>query len=161
MTHPHTAPPAAGHKPLSRADAERLCAEIGGILDRLVPLVAEETRLVRGAKIVAAGGLQEAKAELSRLYAMALEALRANAAAISRHVPVLVDQLRRRHEAFQAELQVNMAVLATARSVSETLVRGVAEEVASRAAPKTYGATGLMSGLSRTATRPIAISRSL
>jgi hypothetical protein len=145
----------------TKADAELLCADIGGILDRLLPLVAEETRLVRAAKIVAATALQEAKAELSASYANALEALRSNAAAVSRFVPVLVDQLRRRHEGFQAELQVNMAVLATARSVSETLVRGVAEEVAARNAPKTYGASGMISGLARSASRPIAVSRTL
>jgi hypothetical protein len=146
---------------MTRADAELLCADIGGILDRLVPLVSEETRLVRAAKVTAAIALQETKAELSRLYAIALEALRSNASAVSRYVPVLVDQLRRRHEAFQAELQVNMAVLATARSVSETLVRGVADEVAARNAPKTYGASGAMTGIARSAGRPISVSRSL
>jgi hypothetical protein len=146
---------------MTRADAELLCADIGGILDRLVPLVAEETRLVRAAKVTAAMGLQETKAELSRFYAVSLGALRSNAAAVSRFVPVLVDQLRRRHDVFQSELQVNMAVLATARSVSETLVRGVADEVAARNAPKTYGSSGAMSGISRSAGRPIAVSRTL
>jgi hypothetical protein len=146
---------------MTRADAELLCADIGGILDRLVPLVSEETRLVRTAKVTAAMGLQETKAELSRLYAIALGALRGNAAAVSRFAPVLVEQLRRRHDAFQSELQVNMAVLATARSVSETLVRGVADEVAARNVPKTYGASGAMSGVSRSAGRPIAVSRTL
>jgi hypothetical protein len=145
----------------TRSEAEILCAEIGGMLDRLVALVHEETRLVRASKLVAATGLQETKAELARHYALALETLRNNAATVGRHAPVLVDQLRRRHEAFQSELQVNMAVLATARSVSETLVRGVAEEVASRNVPKTYGSAGVMTGLSRSAARPVAVSRSL
>ena len=145
----------------SRAEAEMICVDIGGILDRLVAVVGEETRLVRAAKVVAATQLQEIKAELARQYVVALEVLRANAAIVGRHAPVLIDQLRRRHEQFQSELQVNMAVLATARSVSETLVRGVAEEVASRNAPKTYGAAGVITGATRSAARPIAISRSL
>ena len=161
MSKTNEALPLIARHVLTRADAELLCAEIGGILDRLVPLVSEETRLVRSAKLMAATQLQEAKADLSRHYAVALEALRGNASAISRFVPVLIDQLRRRHETFQTELQVNMAVLATARSVSETLVRGVADEVASRNAPKTYGASGIMTGQARTSARPIALSRSL
>jgi len=144
----------------SRPEAELLCVDIGGILDRLVAIVGEETRLIRSAKVVASTQLHDAKAELSRQYVIALEVLRANAAIVSRHAPVLVDQLRRRHEQFQSELQVNMAVLATARSVSETLVRGVAEEVAQRNMPKTYGAAGLMTGTARSAARPIAVSRS-
>ena len=145
----------------SRAEAELVCVDIGGILDRLVAVVGEETRLIRAAKVVAATQLQEIKAELSKQYVIALEVLRANAAIVGRHAPVLVDQLRRRHEQFQTELQVNMAVLATARSVSETLVRGVAEEVSSRNMPKTYGAAGVITGTSRSASRPIAVSRSL
>jgi hypothetical protein len=145
----------------TRAEAELVCVDIGGILDRLVAVVGEETRLIRAAKVVAASPLQEIKLELSRQYAMALEVLRANAATVGRHAPVLVDQLRRRHEQFQSDLQVNMAVLATARSVSETLVRGVADEVASRNAPKTYGAAGAISGTARSASRPIAISRTM
>jgi hypothetical protein len=145
----------------NRADAETLCAEIGGILDRLVPVIAEETRLVRAAQVRAATDLHDTKAELSRQYALALETLRGNAAIIGRYAPVLVEQLRRRHDQFRSELQVNMAVLATARSVSETLVRGVAEEVANRNSARTYGAAGALSGTARTAARPIAVSRSL
>ncbi|MDQ0473072.1 hypothetical protein [Labrys wisconsinensis] len=144
-----------------RADAERLCAEIGGILDRLAPIVAEETRLVRAAQLRAATDLHDSKAELSRQYALALETLRSHAAIVGRYAPVLVEQLRRRHEAFRSELQVNMAVLATARSVSETLVRGVAEEVATRNSARTYGAAGAISATTRNAARPIAVSRSL
>lgn len=145
----------------TRRDAETLCADIGGILDRLVALVGEETRLVRAADIVAATRLQETKADLARHYVIALEALRGNAATIGRLTPVMVDQLRRRHESFQSDLQVNMAVLATARTVSETLVRGVAEEVCAQNAPKTYGAGGVITGLARDASSPIAVSRSL
>jgi len=145
----------------SKAEAELVCVDIGGILDRLVAVVGEETRLIRTAKVVAATQLHEIKLELARQYAMALDVLRANAAIVGRYAPVLVDQLRRRHEQFQSDLQLNMAVLATARSVSETLVRGVADEVASRNAPKTYGAAGVISGTARSASRPIAVSRTL
>jgi hypothetical protein len=161
MTAQHAILPLTARRVLTRADAELLCADIGGILDRLAPLVAEETRLIRASKVFAATALQETKAELARQYAVALDAFRTNAAAVSRFVPVLVDQLRRRHEQFQSEVQVNMAVLATARSVSETLVRGVAEEVAIRNAPTTYGSAGRVSGIARSAAKPIAVSRSL
>jgi hypothetical protein len=161
MSHAEAVLPLTTRRIETRSDAETLCAEIGGLLDRLVALIGEETRLVRAAKVLAATALQEMKADLARQYAIALETLRCNAATVGRFAPVLVDQLRRRHEAFQSDLQVNMAVLATARSVSETLVRGVAEEVASRNAPKTYGAAGVITGLSRSAARPVSVSRSL
>lgn len=145
----------------TREGAERLVAEIGGILERLSGLIAEETRLLRRAKLVDASALQPDKAELSNAYVAALERLRANATMVGRHAPVAVDQLRRRHEAFQAELQVNMAVLATARSVTEGLVRGVGEEMAARSRPRTYGASGTLSVPPTGATQPISVSRQL
>ena len=143
----------------TKAEAETLIVDIGGILERLEAVVGEETRLVRDAKVAAASALHETKAQLSGVYAAALETLHANATTVGRVAPVLLEQLRRRHEAFQGELQVNMAVLATARSVSETLVRGVADNLAERQTPKTYGARGRMAGTPRGIDRPIAVSR--
>ncbi|MFN8829880.1 MAG: hypothetical protein ACK50Q_00645 [Labrys sp. (in: a-proteobacteria)] len=145
----------------TKAQAETLIADIGSVLERLAAVINEETRLIRAAKVVAATQLEEQKADLSRRYVAALTTLRANAAVVGRYVPVGVDQLRRRHDAFQAELQINMAVLSTARSVSESLVRGVAEDVAARNTPKVYGAYGNLAAPSRNAARPIAVSRSL
>ncbi len=145
----------------TRSEAETLVAEIGGVLERLSAVIGEETKLVRAAKIVAATELEEKKADLSRKYVAALERLRANAAVVGRYAPVGIDQLRRRHDAFQAELQVNMAVLATARSVSESLVRGVADDMAARNSPKVYGAYGSLAAPSKSAARPINVSRSL
>ncbi|MFY8154853.1 MAG: hypothetical protein ACOVOI_22480, partial [Hyphomicrobiales bacterium] len=95
----------------TKAQAETLIADIGSVLERLAAVINEETRLIRAAKVVAATQLEEQKADLSRRYVAALTTLRANAAVVGRYVPVGVDQLRRRHDAFQAELQINMAVL--------------------------------------------------
>jgi hypothetical protein len=145
----------------TQAQAETLVAEIGGVLERLSALITEETRLMRSAQVVAATELETKKAELSRRYVSALETLRANAGVVGRYVPVGIDQLRRRHDAFQADLQVNMAVLATARSVAESLVRGVAEDVAARNTPKVYGAYGSLASTPRSSSRPIVVSRTL
>ena len=143
------------------AEAETFVAEVGGVLERLSAIIGEETRLVRAAKVLAATELEPQKAELSREYVLALEILRANAMIVGRYAPVGIDQLRRRNEAFQRELQVNMAVLSTVKSVSETLVRGVAEDVATKNTPKTYGSYGRMAAPHRTAAAPVSLSRSL
>jgi len=52
-------------------------------------------------------------------------------------------------------------VLATAHAVSEDLIRGVSGELARRAAPQTYGATGRPTAPSKSAIQPLAVSRSL
>lgn len=145
----------------NRAEAEDLVAEIGGLLEKLANVIGEETRLVRSAKIVAATALADTKSELARRYAAALERLKANAGLVSRFAPVSVDQLRRRNAAFQADLQVNMAVLATIRSVSEGLVRNVAMDVAQKSAPRTYGKSGNMAMVPRSSATPVSLSRVL
>lgn len=145
----------------TRSDAERLVAEIGGLLDRLLGVIQEETRLIRHAKLTQASRLEPDKAALSGDYARALERLRLNSPMINRLAPVPVEQLRQRHQAFQSELQVNMAVLSTARSVAEGLVRGVAHEVQASNTPRVYGAAGVMAGMARSANRPLTVSRSL
>ena len=43
--------------------------------------------------------------------------------------------MRERHTAFQALLQTNMTVLATAHAVSEGIIRGVSGELARKRAP--------------------------
>jgi hypothetical protein len=52
-------------------------------------------------------------------------------------------------------------VLATAHAVAEGIVRGVANEIARKTAPSTYGASGRAIAPSKTSYQPIAVSRSL
>jgi hypothetical protein len=52
-------------------------------------------------------------------------------------------------------------VLATAHAVSEGIVRGVSDELARKAAPQTYGSSGRANAPGKSATAPLAVSRSL
>ena len=61
---------------------------------------------------------------------------------IAQSLPEALERLRPRHEAFQALLQTNLTVLATAHAVSEGIIRGVSGELARKQAPSTYGASG-------------------
>ena len=61
---------------------------------------------------------------------------------IARSLPGAYAALRERHGAFQALLQTNMTVLATAHAVSEGIIRGVSGELARKRAPSTYGPSG-------------------
>ncbi len=69
--------------------------------------------------------------------------------------------MRERHAAFQALLQTNMTVLATAHAVSEGIIRGVSGELARRQTPSTYGAGGRANAPGPKAAQPLAVSRSL
>ena len=76
-------------------------------------------------------------------------------------MPEALETLRKRHATFQALLQKNLTVLATAHAVSEGIIRGVSSEMTRKQAPSTYGASGRANAPSPKASQPIAVSKSL
>lgn len=146
---------------VSIGEAERTIANLNKIMDRLVETVEEETARVRAGRLRDAVELEPAKAELARAYAAETERIRSAKDVIARSLPEALDHLRQRHDAFQTLLQKNLTVLATAHAVSEGIIRGVSGELARKAAPSTYGASGRANVPSSKASQPMAISRSL
>ncbi len=145
----------------SAGEAERVIANLNTIMDRLVETVEEETARVRAGRLADAAELAEGKAELGRRYAAESERVQAARELIARSLPDALDALRKRHTTFQALLQTNLTVLATAHAVSEGIIRGVSGELARKRAPSTYGATGRANTPSAKASQPLAISRTL
>lgn len=145
----------------SVGEAEKAIADLGGIMDALLTTVEEETTLVRAGKLSQAERLAAAKSELAGNYLAATERLKASRQFLSRSLPELLADLRRRHDAFHALLQINLTVLATAHAVSEGIVRGVSEEINRTQVPQTYGATGRAAKARPKNRQPMAISRSL
>lgn len=126
---------------MDRAAAQAFCVELAETIDALIEVLEEETKLVRAARLSEAAGLAEQKATLSQRYSKAHGVIQASGQEIGRRAPVEIDHLRRRHRDLETSLSTNLAVLATARTVSETLIRGVAAAVSPNAArPATYNA---------------------
>jgi hypothetical protein len=145
----------------SVGEAERVIANLNTIMDRLMETVEEETVRVRAGRLADAAELAEGKADLGRRYAVESDRVQAAGDLIARSLPDALDALRKRHVAFQALLQVNLTVLATAHAVSEGIIRGVSGELARKRVPSTYGATGRVNAPSAKASQPLAISRTL
>ena len=143
------------------AEAENLVRHLLAAMDALVATVEQETRLVRAGKLKEATALEANKTELGRLYAADTALVKANLPVLKAQVPALLDSLRKQHDTFNALLQINLTVLATAHAVAEGIVRGVSGELAKKAAPSTYGASGQTNAPGRTAYQPIAVSRKL
>jgi hypothetical protein len=145
----------------SVAEAELAIGQLNTIMDRLEELVAEETARVRAGHLRRAVELDESKAELARGFAKESERLRAARPYLAQTLPRMLEDLRRRHEAFRAQLKLNLTVLATAHAVSEGIIRGVSGELARKQAPSTYGASGRANAPGPRASQPIAISKTL
>jgi hypothetical protein len=145
----------------SVSEAERAIANLENIMDRLVDTVEEETARVRAGRLREAVELDEAKVELARAYGAETGRVKAAKDIIAKSLPEALDRLRRRHDAFQALLQTNLTVLATAHAVSEGIIRGVSGELARKQAPSTYGASGRANAPSNKTSQPLAVSRRL
>lgn len=142
-------------------DAAALVAHLTAVMDSIIGVVEQETELVRAGRLVEAAQLEPAKTALARQYIADTCCVKAIRASIAATAPDLLDKLRRRHDEFQALLQINLTVLATAHAVSEGIMRGVADELARKAAPQTYGASGRPTAPGPSAAQPLAICRTL
>ena len=145
----------------SPAESERLVRHMLDVMDALLATVEEETQLVRAGKLAEAAKLEPAKSDLSRMYIEDTARIRAGQSYLTRTTPELVEELRKRHDLFRALLQINLTVLATAHAVSEGIMRGVSGELARKASPQTYGASGRTNAPPRSAGQPLAVSRML
>jgi hypothetical protein len=144
----------------SPAEAQDLAAHFIQVMDDLVDVVEEETRLVRSGKARAAAALAQRKSELSQRYLTDATRVRAGRGYLRRHLPELLSNLQERHERFRALLQINLTVLATAHAVAEGLVRGVSGGLARKSSPQTYTSNGRNAAPPNTVP-PMAVSRQL
>ena len=145
----------------STAEAELLIQHLHDVMDALLETVEEETRLVRAGKLRDATALEPTKAELSHLYTVDTIRIKASQPYVAKVATQALSALRERHNMFQAILQMNLTVLATAHAVSEGIMRGAANELARKAQPAGYGATGRAATPPKGVAQPLTISRSL
>lgn len=135
--------------------------ELVAAIDGLAQIVERETALVRGGQVAAAAKLESQKSELAQRFHAGATRLREALPQMAGEAAAPLALLRRRHEEFRALLQTNMTVLATAHAVSESIMRGVSDELARKAAPSTYGASGRANAPGANAAQPLAVSRVL
>ncbi len=157
-----TAQHASSSAPVTSSnEAEGLIAHLVAVMDTMLDLVEEETKLVRAGKLSAAARLVPSKSELSQLYFADTQRLKASQRYLTQTAPHLLAAMRKRHDDFQAVLQMNLTVLATAHAVSEGIMRGVSDEFARRSEPSTYGASGRSTAPHPRHAPPLALSRML
>jgi hypothetical protein len=135
-------------------------AELSLVMDAIVHILEQETALVRSGRLTEAAKLETSKSDLANRYYAGASRVREMLAQLS-STPDALAALQRRHDEFRALLQINLTVLATAHAVSEGIMRGVSDELARKAAPSTYGATGRANAPGASASQPLAVSRVL
>jgi hypothetical protein len=149
------------HPVASAADGETLIKHLLEVMEALLGTVEEETGLIRAGKLAEAAKLEPAKSELSKMYIADTARIKASQVYLDRVRPAMAKELRQRHDLFRAVLQMNLTVLATAHAVSESIMRGVSAELARKATPQTYDASGSAMAPSAGAMQPLTLSRVL
>jgi hypothetical protein len=145
----------------SPAEGEALIKHLLQVMEALLGAVEDETALVRAGKLVEASKIEAAKTELSNMYLADAARIKASQVYLDRVTPVMASALRQRHDLFHAVLQMNLTVLATAHAVSESIMRGVSAELARKATPQGYGASGRAAVPGAATMQPLTLSRVL
>jgi hypothetical protein len=160
-THSPAAEPQPARPITSQSEAQELFQHLANVMDRLLGIVEQETALVRAGKLAEAAELKESKLEFSQMYIADTARIKASQPHLERVASSMVADLRKRHELFRALLQVNLTVLATAHAVSESIMRNVSHELARKATPQGYGASGQSAAPSAASHQPLTVSRVL
>ena len=149
-------------RPTSPQEAGQFCDALSGTMEALLSVIEMETDLVRAGKLREAGELQADKARLIHEYTKGMMTAKDHAIALGNLAPSATQSLRRQHSEFQPVLRINLAVLATAREVTNDIVSSVAKAVGAKnaTAPTTYGRTGSSPSGPGTA-QGIAVNQSL
>ncbi|WP_336486515.1 hypothetical protein [Methylobacterium nigriterrae] len=146
-----------------RAGAEALVAEVMATMQALAEILAEESGHVRAGRLREGLAQSGRKSALAAAYMLGLETAKANAIALARFAPQGVETLKAAHRRFMAEVETNQMVLATARTVSEGLIKSLADEIGRARTPTIYGAPSVSPSPYGRGARsgPLVLSRSL
>ena len=144
----------------NQAEAQQVIGHLSDVMDALIGVIEEETKLVRAGRLSEVPRLRAEKTNLARLYLADTARLQASHAFIAKAMPAVLRVLRERHNTFRNMLQINLTVLATAHAVSEGILRGVNAEVQRRNVPNTYTAAGQRAAPGPRHITQLAVSRS-
>src|SRR3954451_24727871 len=125
-----------------RAEAEELVMGVLATMGDLEALLETETAHVRVGRLREGLSQETRKSQLAASYMRGLETIKANAVALARFAPESLERLKTAHRAFGEAVGTNQVVLATARAVSEALVKGIAEEMNRHVRPQGYAPAG-------------------
>jgi hypothetical protein len=159
MTTSHPTPDPLPPAVTDVSEAQAVISHLTDVMDALLGVVDEETTLVRAGRLREAAKLEPTKSELARLYVTDAARLKISKHYLAQSAPGVLRALRERHQAFHALLQMNLTVLATAHAVFEGIMRGLSQEVARKASPQTYGASGRANAPKPQMRLPLTVSR--
>ena len=148
-------------KAIDTLPATDLCGIALSTLDRLVTILNQETVLLRTGRLREAGELTAEKTRLAQDYMGFARSVQRELPRLRVEAPAMVEAMKVRHEQFATQMAENLRVIATARAVTEDLLTDVANVMSAQQRPKTYGASGTLSGQPPVPATGVSINRAL
>lgn len=146
---------------LDELDPFELCARTETVLGALVEIMNAETTLLRAGHHRQATMLTAEKTQLAQDYVGLARSIQRRLPQLKELVPGEVDRLRRGHDSLATQMAENLRVIATVRTVTETLLSDVAAAVGAQNRTRTYGANGVVTKSPAASARGIAVNRAL
>lgn len=153
--------PASRPRIASPGEGRALVEQVMEQLSALAHVVGEETALMKDGRMGEALARESRKSDLAGRYMAGLEHVKANAVALARFVPDEVKRLKGAHAEFLEMIETNQAVLATARSISESIMRELATSATPAMRTTTYAPGPANVQPLRPAAGPLMVSRTL
>ena len=124
---------------VDKAGADALIAHIMETMQSLEAILVEEGSHVRAGRLRQGLSDTERKTALGASYMQGLEVAKANAIALARFAPDSIEGLKSAHQRFAQVVETSQIVLATACTVSESLVKSLAEDMSRSRTTTVYG----------------------
>ena len=142
-------------------DAATLCRSTRAALESLANIMNQETVLLRTGHYEKAADLSTQKAQIAQEYVSLARVVQHQSARLFDESPADLRILQAEHEKLATQMAENLRVLATARTVSQSVLNDVASAVGQTQSPQTYAASGQMSSRSQTKASGLSLNKSL
>lgn len=145
----------------SREEAINLSNALEKTLAELSVVLTLETQFAKAGKLRDAINLQPDKARLTNEFIQVTERFRANVAFYKQELPQTIEKVRKLHEKFHVEVARNMAALATAKALAESLISEVVNAAQEHERPSGYTTDGKSPTPKANTTPPLKLNLSL
>lgn len=142
-------------------DASTLCRSTKAALENLANIMNQETTLLRTGHYQDAADLSEQKAQIAQEYVGLARVVQHQSVRLHEQAPADLQTLQAEHEKLATQMAENLRVLATAKTVSQSVLTDVAKSVNNYERPNTYAATGQMNTAAQPEASGIAVNHSL
>ncbi len=142
-------------------DASTLCRSTKAALESLANIMNQETVLLRTGHYEEAANLSEQKAQIAQEYVGLARVVQHQSVRLFEQAPADLQTLQAEHEKLATQMAENLRVLATAKTVSQSVLGDVAKSVRKSERPNTYAPNGQMSTPAQAEASGIAVNTSL